>query len=47
MAKLDNPAGQLYEVLNIVRGKSDTVSIAVVWATYFGVEPKDMGRIYA
>lgn len=46
MAKLDNPAGRLYEVLNKVRKRSDDVSIATVWAGYFNVSLKDTTAIY-
>jgi hypothetical protein len=46
MAKLDNPAGRLYEVLNQVRRRTGNASIAEVWAGYFNISLKDTTAIY-
>jgi hypothetical protein len=47
MAKLDNPAGRLYEVLNAARSMPATHRVGGAWAEVFDVEPTDIRSIYA
>ena len=47
MAKLDNPAGRLYEILNAARSKPSSHQIRGAWAEVFDVKPTDMRSIYA
>jgi hypothetical protein len=47
MAKPDNPAGRLYEILNAARSMPATHRVGRAWAEVFDVEPNDIRSIYA
>lgn len=47
MAKPDNPAGRLYQILNAARSMPTTHRVGGAWAEVFDVEPNDIRSIYA
>jgi hypothetical protein len=47
MVKEDNPAGRLYKILLDLKSKQPPLSMRVVWADVFGIEPGNIINIYS